>query len=181
MTGHFFDDAVRRRMREARADFFYHRSDMADAEALRAAVLRPDLARRRVPPPRDPEAQFRHGVTDATKVNRAIDYAVRQVLEERIAERAEPRSRALDQAARRVQPGRAAHPRHQRRPPSRPPAGPSLAAADLPVPHLGDEDQAGAARRPVPGRLTASRPRDVPRGLDGAGSRGQPKFTSLQM
>ncbi|MCQ0008080.1 hypothetical protein [Actinomadura madurae] len=93
VTGHFFDDAVRRRMREARADFFYHRSDMADAEALRAAVLRPDLARRRVPPPRDPEAQFRHGVTDATKVNRAIDYAVRQVLEERIAERAEPRSR----------------------------------------------------------------------------------------
>jgi carotenoid cleavage dioxygenase-like enzyme len=51
------DDAVRRRMREARADFFYHRSEMAEAGALRAAVLRPDRARRAVPAPRDPEAQ----------------------------------------------------------------------------------------------------------------------------
>jgi hypothetical protein len=57
VTGHFFDDAVRRRMREARADFFYHRSEMAEAGALRAAVLRPDRARRAVPAPRDPEAQ----------------------------------------------------------------------------------------------------------------------------
>jgi CheY-like chemotaxis protein len=93
VTGHFFDDAVRRRMREAKADFFYHRADMADARSLRAVVLHPDRARRRVPGPADPEAQFRHGVTDTTRVNRAIGYAVEQDLEQRLAERTEPRSR----------------------------------------------------------------------------------------
>ncbi|MFD0691088.1 response regulator transcription factor [Actinomadura fibrosa] len=93
VTGHFFDDAVRRRMREAKADFFYHRADMADARALREAVLHPDRARRPVPGPADAEAQFRHGVTDTTRVNRAIGYAIEQNLEQRIAERADPRSR----------------------------------------------------------------------------------------
>jgi CheY-like chemotaxis protein len=93
VTGHFFDDAVRRRMREARADFFYHRADMADAEALYDAVLRPEAARRRVPEPRDPEGQFRHGVSEHTRVNEAVGYALANALEERLAERAEPRSR----------------------------------------------------------------------------------------
>jgi CheY-like chemotaxis protein len=93
VTGHFFDDAVRRRMREARADFFYHRADMADAEALYDAVLRPEGARRRVPEPRDPEGQFRHGVSEHTRVNRAVGYVVENSLEGRLAEHAEPRSR----------------------------------------------------------------------------------------
>ncbi|GLY86613.1 hypothetical protein [Actinoallomurus iriomotensis] len=93
VTGHFFDDAVRRRMREARADFFYHRADMADAEALYDAVLHPESARRRVPEPRDPEGQFRHGVSEHTRVNRAVGYALENALEERLAEHAEPRSR----------------------------------------------------------------------------------------
>ncbi|GLY80494.1 hypothetical protein [Actinoallomurus iriomotensis] len=93
VTGHFFDDAVRRRMREARADFFYHRADMADAEALYDAVLRPESARRRVPEPRDPEGQFRHGVSEHTRVNQAVGYALENALEERLAEHAEPRSR----------------------------------------------------------------------------------------
>jgi DNA-binding NarL/FixJ family response regulator len=93
VTGHFFDDAVRRRMREARADFFYHRADMADAEALYKAVLCPEGARRRVPEPADPEAEFRHGVTDGTRVNQAVGYAQEHDLQARLAERAEPRSR----------------------------------------------------------------------------------------
>lgn len=93
VTGHFFDDAVRRRMREARADFFYHRADWADAQAARDAVLHPRRARRSMPEPQDPESQFRHGVTDATRVNRAVDYATEQDLNGRIIERAEPRSR----------------------------------------------------------------------------------------
>lgn len=93
VTGHFFDDAVRRRMREARADFFYHRADMADAKALYEAVLRPESARRRVPEPRDPEGQFRHGVSEHTRVNQAVGYALENSLEERLAEHAEPRSR----------------------------------------------------------------------------------------
>ena len=45
ITGHFFDDAVRRRMREADADFFYHRSEVQDSATLYAAVLCPDGAR----------------------------------------------------------------------------------------------------------------------------------------
>jgi CheY-like chemotaxis protein len=93
VTGHFFDDAVRRRMREARADFFYHRADMADAQALYDAVLRPEEARRRVPEPRDPESQFRHGVSEHTRVNQAVGYALENALEDRLAEHAEPRSR----------------------------------------------------------------------------------------
>ncbi|MCO5971372.1 response regulator [Actinoallomurus soli] len=93
VTGHFFDDAVRRRMREARADFFYHRADMADPDRLREAVLRPEAARRKMPGPFDPEAQFRHGVSDHSRVNQAVEFALENALEERLAERAEPRSR----------------------------------------------------------------------------------------
>lgn len=93
VTGHFFDDAVRRRMREARADFFYHRADMADVNALYDAVLRPEAVRRRVPKPHDPERQFRYGVSEYTRVNQAVGYALENSLEERLAEHAEPRSR----------------------------------------------------------------------------------------
>lgn len=66
---------------------------MADGAVLRDAVLHPERARRPVPEPRDPEAQFRNGVTDATRVNRAIQYAMERDVAERIAERADPRSR----------------------------------------------------------------------------------------
>jgi CheY-like chemotaxis protein len=45
VTGHFFDDAVRRRMREADADFIYHRSEVQDTASLYAAILHPDAAR----------------------------------------------------------------------------------------------------------------------------------------
>jgi DNA-binding NarL/FixJ family response regulator len=45
ISGHIFDDAVRRRMREADADFFYHRSEVQDTASLYAAVLSLDGAR----------------------------------------------------------------------------------------------------------------------------------------
>jgi DNA-binding NarL/FixJ family response regulator len=45
ITGQFFDDAVRRRMREADADFIYHRSEVQDTDSLYAAVLSLDGAR----------------------------------------------------------------------------------------------------------------------------------------
>ena len=45
ITGQFFDDAVRSRMREADADFLYHRSEVQDSASLYAAVLHPDAAR----------------------------------------------------------------------------------------------------------------------------------------
>lgn len=72
VTGHFFDDAVRRRMREADADFFYHRSELQDAASLHAAVLRPDAARVGVPDVRDPEALFRLGITPSSRVNDGV-------------------------------------------------------------------------------------------------------------
>lgn len=93
VTGHYFDDAVRRRMREARADYFYHRGDMADAEVLRDAVLRAERARDQVPEPADPEALIRLGVTAATRVNQAVAHALDNKLERELAERRDPRSR----------------------------------------------------------------------------------------
>ena len=81
VTGHFFDDAVRRRMREAEADFFYHRSEVQDTASLYAAVLHPDAARMGVPDVRDPETLFRHGIVASSRVNdgvqavRALDLA----------------------------------------------------------------------------------------------------------
>ncbi len=86
ITGHFFDDALRRRLREARADFLYHRTELADRRALYDAVLNPDN-HRRVPGPQDTEAERRHGVSSATRVNRAVAYALEHRLQERLAHR----------------------------------------------------------------------------------------------
>lgn len=93
VTGHFFDDAVRRRMREAKADFFYHRGDLLAASALYEAVLRSDSVRHRVPAEIDPEDQFCRGVSSATRVNRAVAFAVEHNLEQLLADRPQPRSR----------------------------------------------------------------------------------------
>jgi DNA-binding NarL/FixJ family response regulator len=75
ITGHFFDDAIRRRMREAKADYFYHRSEVSDASALISAVLGSDPRKHRVPAEADVEALHRLGVTSATRVNPAVEYA----------------------------------------------------------------------------------------------------------
>jgi DNA-binding NarL/FixJ family response regulator len=90
ITGHFFDDAVRRRMREAEADFYYHRSDVGDAGSLRDAVLRPD-AQRRVPEPVDQAELFNQGVTDETRVNRAVAYAAEHELQTAMTGQGRPR------------------------------------------------------------------------------------------
>ncbi len=90
ITGHFFDDAVRRRMREAQADFYYHRTEVGDADSLRNAVLHQD-AQRRVPGPVDPEELFSQGVTDETRVNRAVAYAASHGLEAEMAAGDRPR------------------------------------------------------------------------------------------
>jgi len=90
ITGHFFDDAVRRRMREAQADFYYHRSEVGDARSLRDAVLHPD-AHRRVPGPVDPAELFNQGVTDDTRVNRAVSYAATQRIGAAMADQDRPR------------------------------------------------------------------------------------------
>ncbi len=72
LTGHYFDDAVRLRMREAGADFFYSRTDALDRETLVGVVLRPDEARR-VPPPLAPETLSSLGIGGATDVNAFVD------------------------------------------------------------------------------------------------------------
>ncbi|WP_204052890.1 response regulator transcription factor [Microbispora siamensis] len=98
MTGHFFDGAIRRRMREAGADLFYHRAELADAQALRATVL--GLSGRPVPCPEDPEEEIRLGVSSVSRVNAAVRYAVERRLPELLAERANPRSRAWERLRR---------------------------------------------------------------------------------
>jgi CheY-like chemotaxis protein len=75
LTGHFFDDAVRRRMREAQADFFYHRSELQESADLYQAILHPEQARSGVPDEMDPESQFRLGVVRSTRINEAVRYS----------------------------------------------------------------------------------------------------------
>ncbi len=75
ITGHFFDDAIRRRMREAGADFFYNRIEVQDSAVLYQAVLEPDELRRGVPAESDPETLFRLGVTPGTRVNAGVQRA----------------------------------------------------------------------------------------------------------
>lgn len=93
VTPQFFDDALRRRMREARAEFFYPREELADRTVLLDAVLRPGLRHRPVPGPTDPECQFRHGVTGRTRVNHGVRFALSHGLHLALAQREAPRSR----------------------------------------------------------------------------------------
>ncbi len=80
VTGHFFDDAVRTRMREARADLFYHRSEFADVHRLYQVILHPETERSDVPPPRDADALIRLGVNSATNVNKSVRWAADEAL-----------------------------------------------------------------------------------------------------
>ena len=75
VTGHFFDDAVRRRMREAHADLFFHRTEVQDAGRLLEIVLDPGRWRQGVPDPVDPEHLLRLGVSSTTQVNEAVRHA----------------------------------------------------------------------------------------------------------
>jgi CheY-like chemotaxis protein len=90
ITGHFFDDAVRRRMREAQADLYYHRAELGDVRTLCDVVL-DARAPRPVPEPVRPDALFSQGVTGDTRVNRAVAYARDHGLEAAMAEAGRPR------------------------------------------------------------------------------------------
>lgn len=98
VTGHYFDDALRWRMREAGADFFYHRTELRRDSALCDAVLHPDMALRGVPAIRDNEAILRHGVGKGTRVNDAVRHANAVDLIEQLEERRDPRSRRWQKA-----------------------------------------------------------------------------------
>jgi DNA-binding NarL/FixJ family response regulator len=92
LTGHYFHAALRRRMREARADFLYHRSELQDTDDLLRAVLHPDQART-LPREDDLEELMRHGVSAHTRVNEAIAYAQSDAMADSFTEPGAPRSR----------------------------------------------------------------------------------------
>jgi CheY-like chemotaxis protein len=93
VTGHFLDDALRWRMREAGADYFHHRSEVQDADSLYRAVVYPVVERRGVPDILDPEAAFRVGVVRGTRVNAGLDFAREHDLVHRRDGDRSPRSR----------------------------------------------------------------------------------------
>ncbi|MFI6604738.1 hypothetical protein ACIBHX_51665 [Nonomuraea sp. NPDC050536] len=97
LTGHFFNGAIRHRMKEARADYFYHRSELSDAAVLLETVRDP---RKAVPDPTDPEEAIRHGVSRRSHVNRAVRHALERDLRAAIAERQNPRSRGWERLRR---------------------------------------------------------------------------------
>jgi hypothetical protein len=59
-------------MREARADLFFHRTEVQDAGRLVEIVLAPEQWRHGVPDPVRPELMHRLGVSSRTDVNAAI-------------------------------------------------------------------------------------------------------------
>jgi CheY-like chemotaxis protein len=93
VTGHFLDDALRWRMREAGADYFHHRSEVQDPDSLYQAVVHPVAERRGVPDILDPEAAFRVGVVRGTRVNAGLDFALEHDLVHRRDGDRSPRSR----------------------------------------------------------------------------------------
>ena len=93
ITGHYFDDALRRRMREASADYFYHRSEVQEAAMLYDAVLHPERSLRGVPAMADHEAAFRLGVTDRTRVNQGVSNLLRSRFAQDLESRGSSRSR----------------------------------------------------------------------------------------
>jgi len=74
LTGHFTNDALRRRMSEAGADFFHHRGRVVTAVQLQQVVLQPDVYRAGVPAVHNREVQKALGVDDRTRVNRFLEY-----------------------------------------------------------------------------------------------------------
>lgn len=74
VTGRFFEDGLRRRMKEAGADFFYFRDHLRTPEHLHRAVLEPDSCAAGVPDPEDPDALLALGIDDRSVVNRFIAY-----------------------------------------------------------------------------------------------------------
>lgn len=96
VTGHYFDDALRRRMGEAGADLFFHRSEVQDRRALCEVLRCPEQFQAPVPAPDDAETLFRHGVTARARVNEGLDFLREQGIGVRELEAAGRRSRAWD-------------------------------------------------------------------------------------
>ncbi len=93
VTGHYFDDALKWRMREAGADFFYHRADVQEPQALFHAVAHPERARGGVPGIQDPAVAYSLGVGRNTRLNAALDFASEHGLVSGSERHDSPRSR----------------------------------------------------------------------------------------
>lgn len=94
MTGHAYDEAVRRRMREAEADHFYDRRELLDERSMLAAVLRPSAV---LPEPEGRTAdEERLGISRLTHVNAAVNYALAENLPQRLTSRENRRARVWD-------------------------------------------------------------------------------------
>ncbi len=74
ITGHFFDDGLRHRMREAGADFFFLRPEVRSADKLRHIVTHPESYRRGVPAVADPQRRRQLGVTPRSDVEKVVRY-----------------------------------------------------------------------------------------------------------
>jgi hypothetical protein len=74
VTGRFFEDGLRRRMKEAGADFFYFRDHLRDPDQLHRVVLEPESCRAGVPDVEDPDTLAALGVDDRSLVNRFVAY-----------------------------------------------------------------------------------------------------------
>ena len=74
VTGHFFDDGLRRRMADADADFFFLRPEIRSPEKLIDIVLNPENYRRGVPPVKDKNREALLGITDGTTLDDFIGY-----------------------------------------------------------------------------------------------------------
>jgi CheY-like chemotaxis protein len=133
-TGQFFDDAVRRRMREADADYFFHRSELQDVSALRAVVLHPERFRSGVPDVADPSGMLRLGVGRRCRRGRPGGGGLRPVDGEPV----------IGSPPSFVQPDGQALPDELGRHGSGPKPDRSFDAADRPVPAVGYPDQDGA-------------------------------------
>ncbi|NRQ37501.1 hypothetical protein HII36_37570 [Nonomuraea sp. NN258] len=94
VTGHAYDEAVRRRMREAGADYLYDRRSLMDEQAMLSAVLRPSSVLA-APAGRTPEEE-RLGISRHTRVNAAVAYALAENIPSRLARRENPRGRVWD-------------------------------------------------------------------------------------
>ena len=93
VTGFYFEDALRWRMKEAGAHFFYHRTELALDDALINAVIHPDRARRGVADISDIGEALLQGVGRGVRLNEAVDFATGHDLTAYLDERPDPRSR----------------------------------------------------------------------------------------
>jgi hypothetical protein len=74
VTGHFFDDGLRHRMAEAKADFFFLRSEFRSAEKLTDVVLNPERYLRGVPNVVDRQEEHVLGITPGSRLEDLVDY-----------------------------------------------------------------------------------------------------------